>query len=101
MLIKGEDVDVRPLDPKAAAFWQRVCTEIGMHEHCRFKSCVRHRRCSTQLVICWQVCREEIVAMVKEHLDRRAPPDGARRDPKYDGGARWRPIGAADRLRRD
>jgi hypothetical protein len=101
MQIKGEEVDVRPLDPKTAAFWRGVCTEIGMHRYCRFKSCVRHRRCSTALVICWQVCRVEIVAMVDDVRRRRAAAEGAPPAPKYDGGARWRPISAAGRLRRD
>ena len=101
MLIKGEEIDVRPLDTRTAAFWQRVCTAIGMHEYCHFKSCLRHRRCSTRLVICWQVCRPEIVAMVDKHRRARAEAEGEPGELKYDGDARWRPVGATGKLQRD
>ncbi len=71
---KDEAVDVEALRKEKADMLRAVCTELGLPDNCPFKACRRARRCSTARVICYQVLRQEINALVLPML--RARTDG-------------------------
>ena len=79
--IKGEIVDFRPMTPKQAAIWQQVCTALGLHDYCPFRACRRAHRCATRQVLCHQIMRQEINAIVmpifEERLAKNAPNPAA------------------------
>ena len=74
VIIRGEKVTIRPMEPKVAAFWRSICTEAGFPRGCPFRGCRRNMRCSTTEVICRQILREELNAIILPAL--RARLDG-------------------------
>ena len=69
--IKGTEIDFRPMTREKAALWQKVCTELGLHTYCPFRACRRHRRCATRQVLCDQIMRQEVNAIVLPAVEAR------------------------------
>lgn len=72
MRIQDKDIDIRPLDPLSADLFRRFCTQMGLPNVCPFKACRRSRRCATAEVLCYQVLREKINAILQPALRARA-----------------------------
>ena len=83
MRVDGEDVQIRPMRPEWAAFMRDFCTDIGLATGCPLRPCRRARRCATKEVICYQIVREEVNAILMPLLQARAagaetaPPEAA------------------------
>ncbi len=79
--IRGEEVDLRPMTREQAAIYRQICTELNLHEYCPFRACRRAHRCATRQVLCHQVMRQEINAIVtpifQEQLAKNTPTPAA------------------------
>lgn len=105
VLIKGEEVELRPMTPQAADLFRRLCTEIGLPAYCPFKACRRTRRCATAQVICYQMLREELNAVVlpalRARLDGTPMPEWPQTEEAWDKllNGRWPAAAAPDKVR--
>ena len=57
-------------------FVRRYVDAIGLHRHCPHAVCGRAGRCATREVLCYQVLREEINAVLRPIVRKRLERDG-------------------------
>ena len=88
MATKIGKMDVQPMKPAVAAFFRRVCTELGIPDGCPLKPCRRQRRCATAQVLCYQALREPINALVLPALRAPGRRRSAARMERIEGGLR-------------
>jgi hypothetical protein len=69
--IRGSEVDLSPMTREQAAIYRRICSELGLPECCPFRACRRARHCATRQVLCYQVLRQEINAMLEPEVQAR------------------------------
>ncbi len=92
--VDGEDIEIRPMTPERAAFMREACTHLGLATYCPFRVCRRNRRCGTKDVLCYQIMRQEVNAILLPRSGSR-PRRGqyARRRPDDHAGDAQRPGG--------
>lgn len=54
--------------PGFAEIMRQVCTELGLADYCPFPACRRRKRCATAQVLCYQILRQDINAMILPEL---------------------------------
>ena len=74
--VGGKDIEIIELTPLWTDIARHACTELGLANVCPFRVCKRNRTCGTRDVLCYQILRQEVNAILLPLLQARANGGG-------------------------